>query len=184
MKEEYDKALMSLALEVVRKNEANEKYKTMKQLNLADNENGSNKVNTVNDEECDADWSDISDSEDIEDKFICVKCNHKCKTKNYLNKHMKIHSNRKVNNMCVQCEKSFPQIEEFRKHVQDHKQELQCIKCDYVSNNKNNLIEHMEIHTQETTNKCTQCDKSFTSLIKLKEHYQITHNPPLHSVPI
>ena len=115
---------MSLALEVVRKNEANEKYKTMKQLNLADNENRSNKVNTVNDEECDADWSDISDSEDIEDKFICVKCNHKCKTKNYPNKHMKIHSKRKVNNMCVQCEKSFPQIEEFRKHVQDHKQEL------------------------------------------------------------
>ena len=41
----------------------------------------------------------------------------------------------------------------------------------------------MEIHTQETTNKCTKCDKSFTSLIKLEEHFQMTHNPPLHLVP-
>lgn len=129
---------------------------------------------------------DESGSEIIESTSVGIKdcpkvhqC-HICKfsfDKLYrLKNHLTVHSNEK-NFICDVCGRAFRlkkllmvHLKRVHLKVKNHK----CNICSYVSFERNDLIEHMRMHTGERSCLCDVCGKSFWGHTQLAAHKQ-TH---------
>nr|XP_046194737.1 gastrula zinc finger protein XlCGF67.1-like [Oncorhynchus gorbuscha] len=76
---------------------------------------------------------------------------------------------------CSQCEKSFKQEAQLKKHKRIHTGEksYQCSQCGKCFTRSGMLKRHERIHTGEKPYHCSQCGKCFTWSGMLKRHERI-----------
>ena len=79
--------------------------------------------------------------------YTCVFCPYKATRKDYLTKHMRIHTGEKP---------------------------YQCDQCSYSSADRSTLTKHKRVHTGEKPYKCTMC--SYTAAQVGGLHYHIAHH--------
>jgi KRAB domain-containing zinc finger protein len=113
-------------------------------------------------------------------QFECRVCNQKFGISSNLKKHLKIHDNPGAF-QCKICYKGFNQQSHLTSHLKVHDKnrikDLKCTKCDYVTDNKQHLKNHINTHNPHRTEfPCPQCDYKATRLDHLKTHIRI-HNP-------
>ena len=61
------------------------------------------------------------------------------------------------------------------RHEHGNKQKQECKTCGAVLKTKHCLVRHMLIHKPESHQKCSHCDKTFTSKYKLCVHVKVEH---------
>jgi len=106
----------------------------------------------------------------------CNVCAYKTNQKTNLETHMKRHVKALIH-PCLYCDKKFSIRSDRDKHEYIHKNinnMFQCIVCFALFKQKNGLLNHKKVH-QEPTERCQQCDRTFSSKSNLKSH-QITHS--------
>jgi len=75
---------------------------------------------------------------------------------------------------CELCPKTFLHVEALRSHAKNHL--LACLDCNKSFADQGGLTKHQEeVHAQEKSFHCSQCDKSFKELRTLRLHLKI-HN--------
>lgn len=96
--------------------------------------------------------------------FLCDKCPMAFKSKKNLAAHQRIHLSpaiKNASNRTQTCEKSKRDIGKF---------DLQCIKCDFVTERECALANHMMKHTDERNYACNVCPKKFKRTAYLWQH--------------
>ncbi|XP_044754249.1 zinc finger protein 236-like isoform X2 [Coccinella septempunctata] len=132
-----------------------------------------------------------------EKPFKC-QCGSSFALKSTLQSHMKVHKGRK----CEKCSKVIASAKVWKAHLRKHeinknevKQQdcldiavpsdspinrhtiisdkpLKCQLCSSSFSKKENLSQHMRLHTDEKASKCPVCERLFTSSHTLKQHMQ------------
>jgi len=82
---------------------------------------------------------------------------------------------------CLSCDRTFADDDALQKHLKrmhsdrSVKKKHPCSLCDYSSDQKIHLREHMVTHTKVKAFKCTHCDKRFTQKGSLTTHVRSIH---------
>ena len=79
--------------------------------------------------------------------YTCDECNMKCKLEDELVEHNKVYHSKKTEEIFYSCK-----------------------KCDWRSETENELRVHTRQHHSEQTFKCNKCDKSYTTMGRLRRH--------------
>lgn len=108
--------------------------------------------------------------------FSCKVCEYPIGNKAEMINHIPIHNmykrNPEIINKCNLCTKEFISNNDFREHIRTihtHKQ-FNCQDCDFQASsqiilNKHNNLKHKEKNSvQESTFKCSNCDKQFSAM--------------------
>ncbi|XP_062874870.1 zinc finger protein 239 isoform X2 [Trichomycterus rosablanca] len=74
---------------------------------------------------------------------------------------------------CIQCKKSFEELEKLQVHQQAHKRTFSCNWCGRGFYQSADLRRHMRTHTGERPYLCTWCSKSFSQRSNLRRHVRI-----------
>lgn len=98
--------------------------------------------------------------------YSCNICNKVYKTNTYLKRHKKRHVTEKE---CRICGESFSSVQQYKVHVEVHKDKT-AYRCTFQNCNKkytrpDHLRDHFNMHTGTGTTPytCSKCNKSFTS---------------------
>ncbi|XP_061188855.1 PR domain zinc finger protein 15-like [Saccostrea echinata] len=107
------------------------------------------------------------------DKPICHVCGKEFTTTSNLNKHVKIHGEKKVE--CEHCGKKFHHEEYLKVHVEgvhEKKHKFQCEECGKFLTSKPGLVSHMkQFHSDEkVVYPCSECGKVFNQKGNRKIH--------------
>lgn len=113
-------------------------------------------------------------------RYVCDKCGKSFRIKSSMKLHWRIHLNIGKLYQCDLCSEKFNFKHSYIAHLRNHSGEkpFQCAVCGVVFNLNNKLRNHMmRMHSDDPTVSypCTQCDKQFTRLDRLKIH-QRTHS--------
>ncbi|MCP3967979.1 MAG: hypothetical protein GY750_18230 [Lentisphaerae bacterium] len=102
---------------------------------------------------------------------ICHVCGSGFLERDYLNAHMKVHTETE-SHPCQQCDRKFDSSSKLNRHMVVHTGEKphQCKYCLKRFNDKYNLKQHLRIHNNDNTHQCIFCHQTFTSSTALKYH--------------
>ncbi|XP_029920177.1 zinc finger protein 260-like [Myripristis murdjan] len=116
-----------------------------------------------------------NDRSNIEEKpFSCSVCRRTFAKKQYLVKHMIVHTGEKPFS-CSVCGKTFAKKQYMTTHVRVHTGEkpFSCSVCGKSFVHKKDLQIHVRIHTGEKPFKCHFCDEGFHEKGALQKHVRI-----------
>ena len=84
----------------------------------------------------------------------------------------------KVSDTVVQIKISSKTLEQIEKKIQKQGNTWTCQVCNYRGprNHKSDIMTHAEKHIEGLEYSCTMCDKTFATSVKMKAHYNSTHN--------
>ena len=84
----------------------------------------------------------------------------------------------KVSDTVVQIKISSKTLEQIEKKIQKQGNTWTCQVCNYRGprNHKSDIMTHAEKHIEGLEYSCTMCDKTFVTSVKMKAHYNSTHN--------
>ena len=107
--------------------------------------------------------------------FTCNECEKCFNTNDVLNRHMRIHTDKKKPHKCIHCGKCFSYESELSIHLRMHTGEkpYKCTQCEKCFKTKSELNIHLRIHTGEKPYKCIHCGKCFSQKSKLSIHLRI-----------
>jgi uncharacterized Zn-finger protein len=107
-------------------------------------------------------------------KRFKVASNIECTTSTQMNIHKRIHFKQK-RFTCDQCQKTFAQINTFKRHKQIHTGEKphNCEFCPMKFARSHHLTRHTRLHTGEKPYSCDICPKKFSDLSNLAYHKRI-----------
>ncbi|XP_018414542.1 PREDICTED: zinc finger protein 335 [Nanorana parkeri] len=111
--------------------------------------------------------------------YPCPICNRVYNLQKRLTQHLKSHSNDKPH-MCDKCGKAFKKRYTFKMHLLTH---LECVEenrykcefCEYVSEDRKQLLNHQLTHMNDTPFNCNQCQYRTLSQDALLSHQAIKH---------
>ena len=110
-------------------------------------------------------------------KITCPSCNLILERKN-IARHLKTHQNTMLH--CTKCTKKFKSKEGVDRHMKIHKQ-INCNLCDMTFGRQKQFKKHTrEAHSTRKTlkvenKKCEDCDKVFSRPWRLRQHQQTVH---------
>ena len=112
----------------------------------------------------------------VKNKTInCQLCSETVKTEKELRKHMKIHSFKRANYKCEECNFLGENEETMKVHIgRKHSDHFECGLCEIEAKTSENLETHLRTCEKYL---CKSCDQSEATLKKFKEHMQNTHMP-------
>ena len=107
-------------------------------------------------------------------------CVFQCNTEEQLKKHTELEHSNKANIQCIECKSNFMNLDDLARHMSmnhrtgtDHSEDiLKCDKCDYQSNQKNEIENHIN---QKHNITCYTCKEKFNIFSEL-----ITHRREMH----
>ncbi|XP_063710150.1 zinc finger protein 62-like [Culicoides brevitarsis] len=109
--------------------------------------------------------------------FVCPHpgCERRFASKTFLNKHFKIHGERK--HVCDICGRAFLEPKMLMAHSYRHKdiKRYQCAHCPRTFTYRDMIRRHVESHFHEKIYRCDQCDKTYKWDSDLKRHIQGAH---------
>ena len=99
---------------------------------------------------------------------LCTQCDYSSARLGSLKRHILTHTGEKPHK-CTQCDYSSTRLECIKRHILTHTGERlhQCTQCDYSSRKAADLNRHMRKHTEDT------CDNSIVSGGQLSEQKQV-----------
>lgn len=119
--------------------------------------------------------------------FACNICGKTFNRKDHLTNHVRVHNPVKKLYTCDKpdCRKSYTSLMSYRKHAALHSVEegnLQCLICDKVFTNRQDIVYHLKIHTGSRTVKnetdkkftCNYCERRFFTAKDVRRH-QVVH---------
>uniref|UniRef100_A0A8C6TXM6 Zinc finger protein 335 n=1 Tax=Neogobius melanostomus TaxID=47308 RepID=A0A8C6TXM6_9GOBI len=112
-------------------------------------------------------------------EFPCPICHKVYPLQKRLTQHMKTHSSEKPH-MCDKCGKSFKKRYTFKMHLLTHIQTLgdnkfKCEFCEYMCDNKKQVLNHQLSHTNDKPFKCDYCKYATAKEEFLVSHMAIKH---------
>ncbi|XP_045761980.1 zinc finger protein PLAGL1-like [Maniola jurtina] len=115
--------------------------------------------------------------------FACTVCGKTFNRKDHLTNHIRVHNPVKKLYTCERpdCRKSYTSLLSYRKHAALHSAEegnLQCKICNEVFSTKQDIVNHLKVHTgsrapkSETDKKftCDHCDRKFFTAKDVRRH--------------
>ncbi|CAG9570730.1 unnamed protein product [Danaus chrysippus] len=115
--------------------------------------------------------------------FACTVCGKTFNRKDHLTNHIRVHNPVKNIYTCElpNCRKSYTSLLSYRRHVALHSAEegnLQCKICDEVFNSRQEIVNHLKVHTgsrapkSDTDKKftCDHCDRRFFTAKDVRRH--------------
>ncbi|CAH0717844.1 unnamed protein product, partial [Brenthis ino] len=118
--------------------------------------------------------------------FACTVCGKTFNRKDHLTNHVRVHNPVKKLYTCERpdCRKSYTSLLSYRKHAALHSAEegnLQCKICDEVFNTKQDIVNHLKVHTGSRTIKsetdkkftCDHCDRRFFTAKDVRRHHVV-----------
>ena len=109
----------------------------------------------------------------------CILCDELFNSRN-LKAHFKsMHPNEPQHEICLICDKTFPNLSHFNRHMRNvhlDDRRFLCTLCDFRAKRKEHLRDHMKTHSAEKEYKCENCDFSTTRTRELKSHKCVTKN--------
>ncbi|XP_057713027.1 zinc finger protein 354A-like isoform X2 [Corythoichthys intestinalis] len=108
--------------------------------------------------------------------FVCSLCHKKLSSKVTLQRHLEIHTGKKIYS-CRTCSYASTRQESLRQHVRTHTGEkpYKCTRCPYASIDRSSLLRHSRTHTREKPYKCQRCDYSSIQKKSLDLHVRRHH---------
>lgn len=108
--------------------------------------------------------------------FECDLCQRKFTKKLYVEKHLKLHVENKLD--CTICSRSFKESRNLQKHMLTHTGEkpFKCSLCEKCFQHESYLTIHMRHHTGERPFVCQQCGKAFFGCSSLTAHIKQIHD--------
>ncbi|CAB3223786.1 unnamed protein product [Arctia plantaginis] len=77
--------------------------------------------------------------------------------------------------ICGICPKAFKEKNDWKEHLDVHKDDRQCGLCKEKSNSLSQLLAHRLTHVPPKQHKCHICNKRYKSCLYLEHHYRISH---------
>lgn len=118
--------------------------------------------------------------------FACTVCGKTFNRKDHLTNHVRVHNPVKKLYTCDRpdCRKSYTSLLSYRKHAALHSAEegnLQCKICDEVFSTKQDIVNHLKVHTGSRTPKsetdkkftCDHCDRRFFTAKDVRRHHVV-----------
>lgn len=108
----------------------------------------------------------------------CSDCDRKCRSKNHLEEHRRIHTGEKLFK-CDYCPKFFRQTSTRNEHIRAiHSTALvQCTLCASSFKHRVQLMFHIaRLHPQVDWLPCQMCGKKFENLQTFEKHYEVCRN--------
>lgn len=109
--------------------------------------------------------------------YICKTCSKTYTTSWGLQCHISVHGIRKY--FCDICHKTFSVQQNLIKHQRLHIPVYDCKQCGMVFENKNALVNHLQVHNDKKVYTCKQCGNCFQLPTFLKRHCELYCNKDL-----
>ncbi len=92
------------------------------------------------------------------DDVLCSVCGRCFYTKGQLARHLNDCHEPKLQCPISGCDRSFTRKQTLEKHIQTPHGDYKCLRCNYQTSNKQNLIKHQKLHSATGKFKCQYCD--------------------------
>lgn len=111
-----------------------------------------------------------------EKPFACDVCDERFATKYFLTKHLEVHTGVKQAFQCSECNKTFDDVSNYRRHktLHENREMFACWECDRAFPMRDYLDNHMETVHGVKKHVCPTCSESFSSKTLLTAHFK-TH---------
>lgn len=109
-------------------------------------------------------------------RYSCKKCSYEGPTKEYLKRHMKVHTDERQF-VCKECGKGLKTAESYRNHMVIHTNEgrFVCEICNKAYNHKGAYQDHIRSHQDDRDYGCNYCGASFKSYKHVARHIRAVH---------
>lgn len=74
--------------------------------------------------------------------------------------------------LCRRCDRVFQHLENYVKHLKEHKHYL-CLVCERSFSQRSNLTRHIRVHTGVKPFRCPLCHKTFSQKASLQDHLNL-----------
>lgn len=109
-------------------------------------------------------------------RYQCSQCVYEAPTKEYLKRHMKVHTNERQY-VCPHCHKGLKTAESFRNHLVIHtnKGRFICQVCQKAYNHKGAYQDHIRTHCEYRDYACDYCGAAFKAYKHVARHIRAVH---------
>ncbi|XP_071548747.1 uncharacterized protein [Panulirus ornatus] len=109
-------------------------------------------------------------------RYQCKKCTYEGPTKEYLKRHMKVHTDERQY-ICPECGKGLKTAESYRNHMVIHTNEGRffCEVCRKAYNHKGAYEDHVRSHQSERDYACNYCGAAFKAYKHVARHIRAVH---------
>ncbi|XP_046814436.1 zinc finger protein 19-like [Vespa crabro] len=91
----------------------------------------------------------------------------------HLKRHMEVHNPTKKRLQCSKCSLMISNYHNLKRHytrVHNNDNILTCNECNAVFSKKHQLVQHIAVHFDVTSYKCSKCNKGYLNIKRLKRH--------------
>ncbi|XP_045113922.1 uncharacterized protein LOC123506110 isoform X2 [Portunus trituberculatus] len=109
-------------------------------------------------------------------RYQCSQCVYEAPTKEYLKRHMKVHTNERQF-VCPHCHKGLKTAESYRNHLVIHtnKGRFVCQVCQKAYNHKGAYQDHIRTHCEFRDYACDYCGAAFKAYKHVARHIRAVH---------
>ncbi|XP_045626450.1 uncharacterized protein [Procambarus clarkii] len=109
-------------------------------------------------------------------RYQCTKCTYEGPTKEYLKRHMKVHTDERQF-ICPECGKGLKTAESYRNHLVIHTNEGRffCEVCSKAYNHKGAYEDHQRSHQDDRDYACNYCGAAFKAYKHVARHIRAVH---------